>query len=377
MAKQTLVTNRHYHDIDTLRGFAVLLVIWFHASNFTYNLLADTSLDSFTLNYLNIALLGQTGVDLFFVLSGFLITGILIDTHKDPDRYKKFLIRRTLRIFPLYYGFLAAFVVMSIILGATVWPDILQYIFYVQNWSLQHRLDHFAYLNHTWSLAVEEQFYIIWPVLFWACYKRSLKLTIGMTLALIILSTLLRFYFIEIDQYKRAANFTLSHMDGLVLGALLSILVKHYGASLEKNLKNIKYVAIFCGLIALCIPVLSHTPLDAHQNIIKYGLSVSALFYVSILAIIILKASRQETEKSHSINMMQKIGKVSYGVYVFHMPVCLIAADLCNKYIGGFWLSHVIVFLLTAFVSYFCAKLCYEEYEKRFLQLKDKWAPHT
>lgn len=376
---QTLVTHKHYYEIDTFRGVAVILVVWFHATNFTYNLLLDTNLGAFSLTYLNLSLLGQTGVDLFFVLSGFLITGILMDTHKDPNRYKNFLIRRSLRIFPLYYGFLAVFIGFSIFLGATqgLWPDILQYIFYVQNWSQQHRLDSFAYLNHTWSLAVEEQFYIIWPVLFWAFYKKSLRSTIYLTLFLVIASTSLRIYFIELDQYKRAANFTLSHMDGLAFGALLSIGMKHFKTVLEKNRPTIKIITLISGIALLSVALLSNSPLEAHQNIIKYGLSLSAIFYTGFLALTLLNTTGKNPDNEHKLSKIQKIGKVSYGIYVFHMPVCLIAAELCNKYIGDFWASHIVVFIATLLISYYCAKLCYEEYEKRFLNLKDKWAPHS
>ena len=110
MTHQNLIVGQHYPAIDGLRGVAVLLVLLFHSSYFA-TIDMDQSLSGLTYVYYLLTITGQTGVDLFFVLSGFLITGILIDTAQDKNVFRNFYIRRSLRIFPLYYAVLFAFLI--------------------------------------------------------------------------------------------------------------------------------------------------------------------------------------------------------------------------------------------------------------------------
>src|SRR5262245_16358318 len=149
-------SRSHYPGLDGLRGIAILLVILYHNFGFIP-----------FLNY------GWLGVDLFFVLSGFLITEILLKTRTTTNYFKNFYTRRVLRIFPLYYLCLILVIVifpliknfpydLSFYRENQVW-----FWFYLQNWMLIFKQwnDSAILLNHFWSLAVEEQFYIVWPLL--------------------------------------------------------------------------------------------------------------------------------------------------------------------------------------------------------------------
>ena len=160
--------------LDGLRGIAIILVMLHHFTYYRPTAGIDALIGS-------VLFFCWTGVDLFFVLSGFLITGILLDT-RDSERYfTTFYARRTLRIFPLYYLVLfLAFVVLpqfpavhSVLVGQThdsppQWP----YWFYVTNFSIADRGWVHGWVDVAWSLAIEEQFYLVWPLVIWLCPPR-------------------------------------------------------------------------------------------------------------------------------------------------------------------------------------------------------------
>jgi peptidoglycan/LPS O-acetylase OafA/YrhL len=163
--------------LDGIRGIAILCVMLYH---FTFyggiepTLIVDKV-------YYHTALVGWFGVDLFFVLSGFLITGILYDTASAPQYFRNFYARRVLRIFPLYYGTLAVFfflIPLVIDISDTfeeLLRDQLWYWSYLVN--VQIALEYwpsFFALGHFWSLAVEEQFYLVWPLVVFFLKRRSL-----------------------------------------------------------------------------------------------------------------------------------------------------------------------------------------------------------
>src|SRR4030095_11127987 len=162
--KAATLTKSYYPALDGLRGFAILGVLLQH--NFSF---------------LPIPKYGWVGVDLFFVLSGFLITEILLKTKEHKNYLPNFYIRRILRIFPLYYGSLILFFA----LGPLVSQFKDQYSYYsanqgmlwayLQNWLYiaKPRLDDHTVFSHFWSLSVEEQFYLVWPLLVLACNKLS------------------------------------------------------------------------------------------------------------------------------------------------------------------------------------------------------------
>ncbi|NBT59763.1 acyltransferase, partial [bacterium] len=155
----------HEPLLDGVRGLAILLVIFFHSSLIPVKNSMDKILHGAALG-------GWAGVDLFFVLSGFLITGILLRTKEAPNFFFNFYMRRTLRILPLYYLFLIlAFYVVpqTVQFGFTYWT-------FLSN-ILLGRLGQFQspVLDITWSLAVEEQFYLLWPLVVWATKREKLE----------------------------------------------------------------------------------------------------------------------------------------------------------------------------------------------------------
>ena len=166
----------HVPALDGVRGLAILMVIVFHVTKTLPSMHVEIPHAAFRL-----LCLGQTGVDLFFVLSGFLITGILLDTKNMSGRFVKFYGRRILRIFPLYYVVLLAGVLITIETTGQIsrqhgipWIWLFSYL---GNVPPTRGVDDPCF-GHFWSLAVEEQFYLIWPAVvyllpqrLWACHE--------------------------------------------------------------------------------------------------------------------------------------------------------------------------------------------------------------
>ncbi len=168
------------------------------------------------------------GVDLFFALSGFLITGILVDTRQSEEFFKNFYMRRCLRIWPLYYSLLLfMFVVVPFLsrveatkIAATTSPW-WAFPLFLQNFLLPISTNAAGPLGVTWSLAIEEQFYLVWPVIVRVC---SPKLLLRLAVAEMCLSPGLRYY-LALRHVHLYTN-VFSRMDGLMAGALLALLVR-------------------------------------------------------------------------------------------------------------------------------------------------------
>ncbi len=375
---ENLIVGQHYPAIDGLRGIAVLLVLWFHSSYFV-TIGTEFNLEGFTYYYYILTIIGETGVDLFFVLSGFLITGILIDTANDKHVFKNFYIRRSLRIFPLYYTVLSIFLIYFIlILGLNNIDNwkIFTHIFYIQNWSLIHNDDQFMLLDHTWSLAVEEQFYLFWPLLFLFFYEKGqgVKQVFFICLFMICFSWFLRLYFMDLNRHKFAYTFTISRLDGLALGALLSVVCVHYKDLLLKY--RFIFVALIWFLVLLLLSVLlvSESIDDAHYEATRVGLMICVVLYTCLLAYIFL------SEKSFLKYLLAKpllisVGKYSYGIYIFHVPIMMIIVKNLYSYDLSYWYAHIILLLSGNIISFILAYFSYNLFEKRFLRLKDKYAP--
>ena len=157
--------QRRIPQLDAVRGLAILVVMM-HNISLKYPLLHSQQL------FNN----GWMGVDLFFVLSGFLITGILVDTNRSDSYFKNFYVRRCLRIWPLYYSLLFFMFVIVRFLSRSQFQIVLQtsspwwaFPLYLQNFLLPISTNAAGPLGVTWSLAIEEQFYLIWPLLLRFC----------------------------------------------------------------------------------------------------------------------------------------------------------------------------------------------------------------
>jgi len=375
-SKQTLITGQYYPKLDCLRGYAVLGVIWFHCIVFCPDIFNNGS-NTYLSGYYAIAMLGQTGVDLFFVLSGFLITGILIDTAESNNRYKSFLIRRSLRIFPLYFLYLFVFAVcLFYFLGANAdFQSLWQYVFYFQNWQIENRSDEFKYLIHFWSLAVEEQFYLVWPFVFWFMYARHPNKIAMMLMLLTAMSWLLRFYFVTEELYKPAVTWTFFRMDGLTLGALASVLLKNHKEYVLKHISTLKKCAAGCTLSLIVIVLIPETLEAVSHRVFGVGMAISTILYFCLVLIVVLSHTSSFYIGLIWSSVIQYIGKLSYGIYVFNLPVCIIVFNVMRGQNYNIHLQHFTALFISIIVSFTIAHISYQFYEKKFLMLKDRFAP--
>jgi peptidoglycan/LPS O-acetylase OafA/YrhL len=335
----------HINALDGLRGTASLMIMFFH---FNWQPLSPV--------LSKVAVFGQTGVDLFFVLSGFLITRILILTKGQKNYFANFYIRRALRIFPLYYGFLIAtyFILPLFKIGHTP-PVSYQawYYLYLQDVPITFTNLKSSGPGHLWSLAVEEHFYLIWPLLVYFLPTINLMWT---CFGIILLSLVIRIILVNLE--VGVFFFTPCRFDALSIGSLLACL--EYRDQLFFCRKYFLKIGIF-SFILLSVSWLftSNQHIDSVQ-IIKFTLI--AIFYFCVVGYLVNQKSPNLISRVVENRFLVFTGKISYGLYVFH--------PLVYNLVGDRKLNLYLTIVLCVSLTYLTAYLSYEVYEKFFLSFK-------
>ena len=270
---------------------------------------------------------GWCGVDLFFVLSGFLITGILCDAKDGVHYFQNFYMRRVLRIFPLYYGFLLVlFVLVPVVhqfsplirkeMGEQVW--LWSYLTNFDYALTSHPLINDFHLAHFWSLAVEEQFYLVWPAVIFFCQPRT---AIRISVICIGTALILR-VFLEADHVSPAAiyNLTPCRMDSLAVGALCALLVRT-DLNANKLLKAARLTTLLAG--AGLIFILAHRGGSDDYNPLmeSIGYTFLAFFFGGIILLSLDAAENNVLSWLLSCPILVVFGLYSYAIYVFHYPL--------------------------------------------------------
>lgn len=386
-----MIVGRRYSGIDGLRAFAVLLIFWRHAAALAV-IAVESKVDALAKIYYQLSILGTSGVCLFFVISGFLITGILIDTAYEKECLKKFYIRRSLRIFPLYYLALAIILVTSIIYIPTFQLDwnLLHLAIYIQNWMNFFSNDFLIFINleyiqfnHFWSLAVEEQFYLIWPLIFLFFYKRcSPRVTTFSIISIIISSITLRYILILVfkQEWYIAYAWTLTRIDALLMGALLAYSLKKFSTISNRLDKLGEFFLPTLPLIIVIILCLGSLHLDITVNNVLNVIVLTSLFSVFLIASAVNENSKNlplTIKKILCSYSMRSIADVSYGFYIYSWPIMNIMLYYMKGNNWGFWINHII-FLVGGFIITFSVSWCsYKFFEKPIINLKNKYAPYN
>jgi peptidoglycan/LPS O-acetylase OafA/YrhL len=335
--------KKRFGSLDGLRAISILAVIWHHAApEWINNVLVD---------------MGTYGVTLFFAISGFLITTLLLRERDKNSRIdlKAFYMRRVLRILPLYYGVLLLYIIIVAVLekDAAIKQDFFSNLIYFATYTsnLFVELDGRVIFYFSWSLAAEEQFYLVWPPLLYLAARNSRALAL-LTVVLVA---------VIIDRL------VVGHMLGFVpiaiVGGSLLAVILHTRAGFQvvaKFLGQKWSVIVITAALVVALSLVASTIIIHLLMVLLVGCCVIREDHVIAPAL--------------SIKWIAYIGQISYGMYMLHM-LCLNAVNKGLSFIG--WDSGGYeVFVLTVLASIVAAGLSFKYFESYFLKLKDKFSSH-
>jgi peptidoglycan/LPS O-acetylase OafA/YrhL len=374
----------HIGALDGLRGLAVLFVLIFH---FSWSFPDRTPLLAAIRAHL---WGGWFGVDLFFALSGYLITRGLVkpSTHSVGKRLKLFWARRIFRIFPLYYIVIILGTLVCLAIGARSHIPGLSYWLYYQNYALAFDAEPLRWTAHFWSLAIEEQFYFVWPVFVLMAGKRlRIGAAIGLFGFCVVLRTGLMLGLSKLnlagwDAYQIAKviyRATPTHMDGLLLGALLAMLDEDRTHWLSVGFRKIRaWLTIGSGVLLLGLVVWTKGFSNEDRRVMILGFPILALFFTSAISLAVDGKVPPSIGRLLSRGLLASFGKVSYGMYIFHWIFVSLLAERQRQLCDGFSTPIAVAFsagviVAGILVSYLLALVSFRFIESKFLMLKEKF----
>jgi peptidoglycan/LPS O-acetylase OafA/YrhL len=364
--------------LDGLRGIAIILVMLHHLTYYR----PEAGIDAIIAG---VPLFGWVGVDLFFVLSGFLITGILLDSKGGERYFVNFYARRTLRIFPLYYLtlFVALVVVplfpaVHVVLNGEMdpsppeWP----YWAYLTNFSVAERGFVHGWVDVAWSLAIEEQFYLVWPLVIWLCPQRLLP---WLCTAIVIAEVFARSYARAIDiPVLPIYVVTYYRLDGLVIGALLAIVQRR---GLMPALNRLSLFVVVAGIGALILVFIygGHT-WWWNRRMQQYGYTVLAILGGAMLVGAVSQPAGHWWPRMLSAGWLRAFGKYSYCLYLIHLPVMravrewVFNPDEYEALAVAPLIGQAIYYPLAAAPAFALAWLSWRYFEAPILSLKSRFS---
>lgn len=355
--------DAHSLVLDGIRGLAILSVT-------LYRLLKEVDPTQHTAlaTIRRFAPIGERGVDLFFVLSGFLITGILLRKKHKPHYFRNFIARRALRIFPLYF--------LSLAVGLWVLPRLLDtnsfemaqteqaYLWtYMSNFRMAWLNEWcFGAFDHFWSLAVEEHFYLVWPAVVLMLSRRRLLimcilLIVGVGIGRTLAATDSRF-----DVAVLVATFF--RADALAMGALLAILLT--SSIRQDKIRQVAWIALvflFPALIAVAF---------TGKRLLEVPSTICPMLFAAMMAVILLSCRDVVLAKIFESAPLRLLGKYSYGMYVIQLPlVTLLPMSALATNLPNNPLLAATTYVVTIFAAILSiAILSYHLFESHFLRLK-------
>ena len=357
----------YFPGLNGLRFLSALAVIITHVELMQDKLGLENLWDNLLIHNL-----GVIGVSFFFVLSGFLITYLMIEERDSFKSFsvKSFYLRRIFRIWPLYF--------LILILGFFILPNFTYVPFFSDNLEINFFPNLIIYLfifpnialsifppvpliGQSWSIGVEEQFYLIWPIIFKFSKNFNLNLLMKLLFLFVFIKFVILLFSLQIDSYWLLVlkkNLAMLKFENMIIGAM--------GAIILKRNKYIKYIlnnmALFCCIIGIFIS------LYIIPNSLRDGLHIlHALFFI----IVILNVSSNPKSFLKLENrLFNFLGRISYGIYMYHLIIIYFTIKILMIYdIYSMLLLYTISILITCIVSY----ISYIIFEKRFLNLKKKF----
>lgn len=348
---------KHVPQLDGIRAIAILSVVACHVW---------LTLDYPTLHRVMSA--GWAGVDLFFVLSGFLITGVLLDARSDSRYFRNFYGRRILRIWPLYY------LVLAFILFA--WPshnlDLVRenwalYVFWLANFVPPDTVPLAAAVM--WSLSVEEQFYIVWPFVARYCTESAL---LKVCVAILIATPIIRLILSPDTDMKMLRNMTVCRMDTLAAGALICLI--HRGGMFSAD--TLRRAGWLLTTLAGCAWLVT-TALALNETHRLYG---DTLHYSVILAgscgVLLLALYSEAAARVLRSSPLVAIGRVSFGMYLFHAFALIAVSWVIERARIPWSIANSLALLVSvSALTFGVAWLSFNLFERPILGLKSYFAP--
>ncbi|RDI58371.1 acyltransferase family protein [Flavobacterium glaciei] len=350
----------HFRGLNGIRAFAAVAVLFSHTMG---------DLKHFGLHSIDTSLnLASYGVTMFFTLSGFLITFLLL---KEKDKseessinVKNFYIRRILRIWPLYFLYLIICINLYYIFSIPYDSNyLIFYVFILANVPLilQQSL---PFIGHLWSIAVEEQFYLFWPWIAKINKDKILKSSIILLLFLLLLKYL--FFAVHIFYgYKiPLIAITVTRFYCMIIGCIAAILF--YKKSKIINYLTSVYFAVFCwSIIFLSI-------VDKFQ--ISSALIDHEIISIVTVGVILTQINRKNFIIDLDTKPFNFIGKISYGMYVYHPVIIFFFIKFLGAFKMDIWYNYIIVFFLITLTTILLSYVSYVFFENKFILMKDKYS---
>jgi peptidoglycan/LPS O-acetylase OafA/YrhL len=364
----------HLVPLDGLRGLAILLVMLVH---FTTDM--ELPAGSIAVGVRSAFQFGWTGVDLFFVLSGFLITGILVDNKGSGRYFSAFYARRALRILPVY--FLAVFAAFHVLPRffqgfdtGGIRTEAAFWLFLTNFKDLPYQLA--RTVGHFWSLAIEEQFYLMWPLVVFLSSRTQAR---RIALLTVILSPILRYVALRAGVSGGAVyHFTPFRLDGLATGAFIALALREPGGRSELD-----RISRLAGPIALAVALMLYGPVHIPEPLslqldFSIGFSALCIGFGALLTRVVLADPRSSLARVLSRRGLVTLGTYSYAMYLVHVPLLRVVSKVGVPpqwpgsqrwpllWLFGYTASLGVLTLVAAMVSW---HLC----EKHFLALKRRF----
>lgn len=358
--------------LDGLRGVAILCVVVFHLNHSVYDgrpMIGD---------YVGLPQ-GYLGVDIFFVLSGFLITSLLLEewARSGSISLKRFYMRRALRLLPALIVFLGVMVLFALFTmpepaAIQVYRTSLYALFYSVNWVSALSLDSVALsLAHTWSLSIEEQFYLLWPLLLWALLRFEIgrRKIVGLVVAGIVLIVAHRLIlFSGSTTVARVYAGTDTRADSLLIGCVCAMLITWRMLPEARWFRTINGVLAFAGIIVIELYLTAHMPgtLKSLTSVFNLGFTIFGLS-VAALLVYLMTTPPQIAMRILENRPLVWIGRVSYSLYLWHLFAVVIARAIGPSSPHAVALLSVAIAMLIAAATYYWIEL-------PFLRLKSRFA---
>jgi peptidoglycan/LPS O-acetylase OafA/YrhL len=322
--------------------------------------------------------LGSRGVDLFFVLSGYLITGILFDSKGESRFFRNFYIRRVLRILPLYYLSLVLFLlIVPRFLTSEQFP--IKYAQEDQMWLWLHAANisfllrggwSLGRLDHFWSLAIEEHFYFVWPLVIFLFSRRT---AMWICVLGFLASPLARIAWLASGGSDIAIEtLTIFRLDGLLAGAWLALASRGPGG-IDAIARPSRW-----AVLPLAVALAGLFILQKRLALIPEA--VWALFFTATMAILLASNATSRLKQFFELRGLRTLGKYSYAMYVFQNPLVplvalVVTSNQIEAWCGSMLVGRIVYGVMMAVITLVTALLSWNLFEKHFLALKDKFAP--